>query len=69
VAIVNLAELYSRLHEACAGVASLTPVQRMRSGATVIVHSAFCPGTTQEQVLRWHEDGSALTVFARFHLG
>jgi UDP-N-acetyl-D-glucosamine dehydrogenase len=41
----------------------------LRPGATVIVESTSYPGTTQEQVLPWLEDGSGLTAGADFHLG
>ena len=38
-------------------------------GATVIVESTSYPGTTQEQVLPWLEDGSGLVAGTDFHLG
>jgi UDP-N-acetyl-D-glucosamine dehydrogenase len=41
----------------------------LRPGATVIVESTSYPGTTQEQVLPWLEDGSGLTAGSDFHLG
>jgi UDP-N-acetyl-D-glucosamine dehydrogenase len=41
----------------------------LRPGATVIVESASYPGTTQEQVLVWLEDGSGLAAGTDFHLG
>ncbi len=49
--------------------ASRTLSHYLRPGATVIVESTSYPGTTQEQVLRWLEDGSGLTAGADFHLG
>src|ERR1700679_501138 len=49
--------------------ASLTLSHYLRPGATVIVESTSYPGTTQEQVLTWLEDGSGLTAGADFHLG
>jgi UDP-N-acetyl-D-glucosamine dehydrogenase len=41
----------------------------LRPGATVIVESTSYPGTTQEQVLPWLEDGSGLSAGTDFHLG
>jgi UDP-N-acetyl-D-glucosamine dehydrogenase len=41
----------------------------LRPGATVIVESTSYPGTTQEQVLPWLEDGSGLIAGTDFHLG
>jgi UDP-N-acetyl-D-glucosamine dehydrogenase len=41
----------------------------LRPGATVILESTSYPGTTQEQVLGWLEDGSGLVAGADFHLG
>jgi UDP-N-acetyl-D-glucosamine dehydrogenase len=41
----------------------------LRPGATVIVESTSYPGTTQEQVLPWLEDGSALVAGTDFYLG
>jgi UDP-N-acetyl-D-glucosamine dehydrogenase len=41
----------------------------LRPGATVIVESTSYPGTTQEQVLPWLEDGSGLVAGTDFHLG
>ena len=45
---------------ACLEAASRTLACYLRPGATVIVESTSYPGTTQEQVLRWLEDGSGL---------
>jgi UDP-N-acetyl-D-glucosamine dehydrogenase len=41
----------------------------LRPGATVILESTSYPGTTQEQVLVWLEDGSGLAAGTDFHLG
>jgi UDP-N-acetyl-D-glucosamine dehydrogenase len=41
----------------------------LRPGATVVVESTSYPGTTQEQVLTWLEDGSGLIAGDDFHLG
>src|ERR1022692_1526449 len=41
----------------------------LRPRATVIVESTSYPGTTQEQVLPWLEDGSGLIAGTDFHLG
>lgn len=41
----------------------------LRPGATVIVESTSYPGTTQEQVLPWLEDGSGLVAGSDFHIG
>ncbi|HEY6277304.1 MAG TPA: nucleotide sugar dehydrogenase [Streptosporangiaceae bacterium] len=41
----------------------------LRPGATVIVESTSYPGTTQEHVLPWLEDGSGLAGGTDFHLG
>ncbi len=49
--------------------ASCTLARYLRPGATVIVESTSYPGTTQEQVLRWLEDGSGLLAGPDFHLG
>jgi UDP-N-acetyl-D-glucosamine dehydrogenase len=49
--------------------ASRTLAPFLRPGATVIVESTSYPGTTQEQVLRWLEEGSGLTAGPDFHLG
>jgi UDP-N-acetyl-D-glucosamine dehydrogenase len=54
---------------ACLEAASRTLACYLRPGATVIVESTSYPGTTQEQVLAWLEDGSALIAGADFHLG
>jgi UDP-N-acetyl-D-glucosamine dehydrogenase len=49
--------------------ASRTLARFLRRGATVIVESTSYPGTTQEQVLPWLEEGSGLSGGADFHLG
>ncbi len=49
--------------------ASRTLAAHLRRGATVILESTSYPGTTQEQVLGWLEDGSGLTAGTDFHLG
>lgn len=49
--------------------ATCTLARYLRPGATVIVESTSYPGTTQEQVLPWLEDGSGLIAGADFHLG
>ena len=49
--------------------ASRTLSRYLRPGATVIVESTSYPGTTQEQVLMWLEDGSGLVAGADFCLG
>jgi UDP-N-acetyl-D-glucosamine dehydrogenase len=49
--------------------ASRTLSRYLRPGATVIVESTSYPGTTQEQVFAWLEDGSGLVAGADFHLG
>ena len=54
---------------ACLEAASRTLACYLRPGVTVIVESTSYPGTTQEQVLAWLEDGSALIAGADFHLG
>jgi UDP-N-acetyl-D-glucosamine dehydrogenase len=53
----------------CVEAASRTLARYLRPGATVIVESTSYPGTTQEQVLRWLEEGSGLAAGADFHLG
>jgi UDP-N-acetyl-D-glucosamine dehydrogenase len=53
----------------CVESASRTLARYLRPGATVIVESTSYPGTTQEQVLGWLEDGSGLVAGADFHLG
>ena len=54
---------------ACLEAASRTLACYLRRGATVIVESTSYPGTTQEPVLRWLEDGSGLLAGPDFHLG
>ena len=54
---------------ACLEAASRTLACYLRPGATVIVESTSYPGTTQEQVLAWLEDGSTLIAGTDFHLG
>jgi UDP-N-acetyl-D-glucosamine dehydrogenase len=49
--------------------ATCTLARYLRPGATVIVESTSYPGTTQEQVLPWLEDGSGLIAGTDFHLG
>lgn len=49
--------------------ATRTLARYLRPGATVIVESTTYPGTTQERVLPWLEDGSGLVGGADFHLG
>jgi UDP-N-acetyl-D-glucosamine dehydrogenase len=49
--------------------ASRTLSRYLRPGATVIVESTSYPGTTQEQVRAWLEDGSGLAAGTDFHLG
>jgi len=49
--------------------ATRTLARYLRPGATVIVESTSYPGTTQEQVLPWLEDGSGLVAGTDFHLG
>jgi UDP-N-acetyl-D-glucosamine dehydrogenase len=49
--------------------ASRTLSRYLRPGTTVIVESTSYPGTTQEQVLTWLEDGSGLVAGADFCLG
>jgi UDP-N-acetyl-D-glucosamine dehydrogenase len=53
----------------CVQAASHTLAGWLRPGATVIVESTSYPGTTQEQVLSWLEDGSGLAAGRDFHLG
>jgi UDP-N-acetyl-D-glucosamine dehydrogenase len=53
----------------CVEAASRTLARHLRRGATVIVESTSYPGTTQEQVLRWLEEGSGLVAGEDFHLG
>src|SRR5712692_3763063 len=57
--------------DACAGfdAACRTLARYLRQGATVIVESTSYPGTTQEQVLAWLEDGSGLVAGTDFRLG
>jgi UDP-N-acetyl-D-glucosamine dehydrogenase len=54
---------------ACVEAASRTLARYLRPGATVIVESTSYPGTTQEQVRAWLEDGSGLAAGTDFHLG
>ena len=54
---------------ACVEAASRTLARYLRPGATVIMESTSYPGTTQEQVLAWLEDGSGLVAGTDFHLG
>ena len=54
---------------ACLEAASRTLARYLRPGATVIVESTSYPGTTQEQVLAWLEDGSGLAAGTGFYLG
>ena len=54
---------------ACVEAASRTLARYLRPGATVIVESTSYPGTTQEQVLAWLEDGSGLVAGTDFRLG
>ena len=49
--------------------ASRTLARYLRPGATVILESTSYPGTTQEQVLTWLEDGSGLVAGSDFYLG
>ena len=49
--------------------ASRTLARYLRRGSTVIAESTSFPGTTQEQVLEWLEEGSGLTAGTDFHLG
>jgi UDP-N-acetyl-D-glucosamine dehydrogenase len=49
--------------------ATRTLARYLRPGATVIVESTSYPGTTQEQVQPWLEDGSGLVAGPDFHLG
>ena len=49
--------------------ASRTLARYLRRDATVIVESTSYPGTTQEQVLGWLEEGSGLIAGTDFHLG
>jgi UDP-N-acetyl-D-glucosamine dehydrogenase len=54
---------------ACVEAASRTLARYLRPGATVILESTSYPGTTQEQVRGWLEDGSGLAAGTDFHLG
>ncbi len=49
--------------------AACTLASFLRPGSTVIVESTSYPGTTQEHVQSWLEDGSGLTAGRDFHLG
>jgi UDP-N-acetyl-D-glucosamine dehydrogenase len=49
--------------------ASRTLARYVRPGATVIVESTSYPGTTQEHVQPWLEEGSGLLAGPDFHLG
>jgi UDP-N-acetyl-D-glucosamine dehydrogenase len=49
--------------------AARTLASFLRPGSTVIVESTSYPGTTQEHVQSWLEDGSGLTAGQDFHLG
>ncbi len=49
--------------------ASRTLAGHLRRGATVILESTSYPGTTQEQVANWLEEGSGLVTGQDFHLG
>ena len=53
----------------CIEKASRTLARYLRPGTTVIVESTSYPGTTQEQVLPWLEDGSGLIAGKDFYLG
>jgi UDP-N-acetyl-D-glucosamine dehydrogenase len=54
---------------ACVEAACRTLARYLRPGATVILESTSYPGTTQEQVRGWLEDGSGLAAGTDFHLG
>jgi UDP-N-acetyl-D-glucosamine dehydrogenase len=49
--------------------ASRTLARHLRRGATVILESTSYPGTTQEQVATWLEEGSGLVAGTDFRLG
>jgi UDP-N-acetyl-D-glucosamine dehydrogenase len=49
--------------------ASRTLARHLRRGATVILESTSYPGTTQEQVATWLEEGSGLSAGTGFRLG
>jgi len=49
--------------------AARTLARYLRAGSTVIVESTSYPGTTQEQVLPWLEEGSGLSAGTDFYLG
>jgi UDP-N-acetyl-D-glucosamine dehydrogenase len=49
--------------------AARTLARFLKTGAAVIVESTSYPGTTQENVLSWLEEGSDLVAGTDFHLG
>jgi UDP-N-acetyl-D-glucosamine dehydrogenase len=49
--------------------ASRTLAGYLRLGSTVMVKSTSYPGTTQEQVLGWLEEGSGQVAGTEFHIG